>query len=545
MSTQVRPLDSTLDLRDEPYLANRVAMFERINQLQLLLEHAAEGGGKAAHERLASRGKLSIRERISLVLDPDAPFLEISPLAAWESPYSIGGGFVVGIGVIAGVECVICGNDPTVVGGALQPYSTKKWMRALEIARDNRIPYVSFVESAGADLRRGGGSDPGSEVRTAHFAETGRYFHDMAQLSKSGIPTICVVFGSATAGGAYQPGMSDYTIMIEGKSKAFLAGPPLVKMATGEESDDESLGGARMHAEVSGLADYLAEDERDAIRICRDVVDHLNWRKAGPEPAGPGEPPKFDLDELVGVVGDDLGKPVEVREVIARIVDGSRFEEFKPDYGSTLVCGWAMVHGYRVGILGNNGVILPDSAAKGAQFIQLCNQVDVPLIFLQNLTGFMVGRDFEHAGIIKKGSQLVNAVSTSSVPHITVIIGASYGAGTYGMSGRSFGNRFTFLWPSARIGVMGPKQIAGVMSIVRRDQARRAGREVDAEEERRLTAAAEERQERATLALEATGAVSDDGIIDPRDTRDVIGMCLSVSANAPIEGTRSFGVFRL
>ncbi|WP_216870671.1 acyl-CoA carboxylase subunit beta [Modestobacter excelsi] len=541
----MRALVSELDTRGEMFRENREFMLDRLEGLQELLDQAALGGGVKAQQRHAARGKLSIRERISLVLDPGAPFLEISPLAAWESPYAIGGGFVVGIGVIAGVECVICGNDPTVVGGALQPYSTKKWMRALEIARANRIPYVSFVESAGADLRRGGGADPGSEIRTSHFAETGRYFHDMAQLSKSGIPTICVVFGSATAGGAYQPGMSDYTILIEGKSKAFLAGPPLVKMATGEESDDETLGGARMHAEVSGLADYLAKDEPDAIRMCREVVSHLNWRKQGPAPIAQAEAPRSDPEELLGLFGEGLATPVEVRDVIARIADGSRFEEFKREYGSTLVCGWATIHGYRVGILGNNGVILPDSASKGAQFIQLCNQVDVPLVFLQNLTGFMVGRDFERDGIIKKGSQLVNAVSTSAVPHVTVIIGASYGAGTYGMSGRSFGNRFTFLWPSARIGVMGPKQIAGVMSIVRREQAARAGRPFDEDEDRQLVAAAEARQERASLALEATGAVSDDGIIDPRDTRDVIGMCLSVSANAAVEGTRTYGVFRL
>jgi acetyl-CoA carboxylase carboxyltransferase component len=545
MYTEVRALDSGVDTRSYAFRENRESMLHRLKELGSLLDEAALGGGEAAHAKHAARGKLSIRERISLALDPGSPFLEISPLAAWESPYAIGGGFVVGIGVIAGVEVVVCGNDPTVVGGALQPYSTKKWMRALEIARVNRIPYVSFVESAGADLRRGGGADPGSEIRTAHFAETGRYFHDMAQLSKAGIPTICVVFGSATAGGAYQPGMSDYTVLIENRSKAFLAGPPLVKMATGEHSDDETLGGARMHAQVSGLADYLASDEQDAIRICREIVGHLNWRKLGPSPDQVADAPVHDPEELLGVLGEDLGKPVEVREVIARIADGSRFEEFKREYGSTLVCGWATIHGYRVGILGNNGVILPDSASKGAQFIQLCNQVDVPLVFLQNLTGFMVGRDFEQDGIIKKGSQLVNAVSTSDVPHITIIIGASYGAGTYGMSGRSFGNRFTFLWPTARIGVMGPKQIAGVMSIVRRQQAEKAGRAFDEEKDRELVEAAEARQERASRALEATGAVSDDGIIDPRDTRDVIGMCLSVSANAAVEGTRSYGVFRL
>jgi acetyl-CoA carboxylase carboxyltransferase component len=403
---------------------------------------------------------------------------------------------------------------------------------------------VSFVESAGADLRMVDDDDWSSKVRTDHFAETGRFFYEMIELSKLRIPTVCAVFGSSTAGGAYQPGMSDYNIFIRERSKVFLAGPPLVKMATGEESDDETLGGAEMHAEVSGLADYLAEDERDAIRMVREAMSHLNWRKAPAAAAGPADPPAYDPEELLGIVAQDLRQPVEIRDVVARIVDGSRFEEFKTRYGPTLVCGWAEIHGYRLGILGNNGVILPEAAEKGAQFIELCNQVDVPLLFLQNLTGFIVGRDFERRGMIKKGALLVNAVSNSTVPHITVVVGSSYGAGTYGMSGRAFGNRFTFLWPTARIGVMGPKQIAGVMSIVRREQASRAGVPFDEDEDRRLVIAAETSQERRSLALEATGAISDDGIIDPRDTRDVVGLCLSVSHNGPVRGADGYGVFR-
>jgi acyl-CoA carboxylase subunit beta len=543
------PLRSRIDPRSPEFQENRAGMLERLEEIERLLDQAEAGGGPEAHARLARRGKLPVRERIALALDPDSPFLEISPLAAYDSDYAIGGGAVVGIGVIAGTECVIFANDPTVLGGALTAYAAKKWMRALEIARDNRIPYVSFVESAGADLRMNpddaGGGKKRRGARTMHFAETGRFFYEMIELSKLRIPSVCVVFGSSTAGGAYQPGMSDYNILIRGQSKIFLAGPPLVKMATGEESDDETLGGAQMHTEVSGLGEYLAEDEPDALRLCREVVSHLNWRKAGPPPALRPDPPRLDPEELLGIVSPDLRRPVEIREVIGRIVDGSRFEEFKPRYGPTLVCGWASLEGYPIGILGNNGVLYSESAEKGAHFIQLCNQIDVPLLFLQNLTGFMVGRDFERAGIIKKGSQLINAVTNSSVPHFTVIIGASYGAGTYAMSGRAFDNRFTFLWPTARIAVMGGKQIAGVMSIVRRAQAARKGLAFDEEADARLVAAVEALQEKSSLALEATGAISDDGIIDPRDTRTALAICLSVVRNRPIEGARGYGVFRL
>ncbi len=542
---------SRLDARAPEYEENRRAMLEKLAEVDRLLDEAEAGGGPEAHARLAKRGKLPVRERIALALDPDSPFLEISPLAAYNSDYAIGGGAVLGIGVIAGVECVIFANDPTVLGGALTPYVSKKWMRALEIARDNRIPYVSFVESAGADLRMGP-DDGGGEGRkrrrpakTMHFAETGRFFYEMIELSKLRIPTVCVVFGSSTAGGAYQPGMSDYNIVIREQSKIFLAGPPLVKMATGEDSDDETLGGAQMHAEVSGLGEYLAEDERDALRLCREVVSHLNWRKAGPEASLRADPPVLDPEGLLGIMSPDLRRPVDIREVIGRVVDGSRFEEFKPRYGSTLVCGFASIEGHPIGIVGNNGVLYPESAEKGAHFIQLCNQIDVPLLFLQNITGFMVGRDFERAGIIKKGSQLINAVTNSTVPHFTVIVGNSYGAGTYAMSGRAFNNRFTFLWPSAKIAVMGGKQIAGVMSIVRRGQAARKGEPFDEEADARIVAAVEAIQEKGSIALEATGAISDDGIIDPRDTRTVLGICLSIVRNRAIEGARGYGVFRL
>ncbi len=543
------PLRSTLDVRTSEFKENREAMLKRLEEIESLLDEAELGGGAHHHERLAKRGKLPVRERVALALDPDSPFLEISSLAGYNSDYAVGGGAMLGIGIIAGVECIIFANDPTVLGGALTPYVAKKWMRALEIARDNRIPYVSFVESAGADLRMDPREDDGKKRRrpakTNHFAESGRFFYEMIELSKLEIPTVCVVFGSSTAGGAYQPGMSDYNVVVKDQSKIFLAGPPLVKMATGEDSDDETLGGATMHAEVSGLGEYLAEDEQDALRMCREIVSHLNWRKPGPEPSLRADPPVLDPEELLGIIDPELRRPVEIRDIIGRIVDGSRFEEFKPRYGPTMVCGFSSIHGFPVGILGNNGVIYPDSAEKAAHFVQLCNQIDVPLLFLQNLTGFIVGRDFEQAGMIKKGSQLINAVTNSTVPHLTVIVGASYGAGTYAMSGRAFNNRFTFIWPSAKIAVMGGAQIAGVMSIVRRGQAARKHLPFDEEADAKIRAAVESVQEKGSVALEASGAISDDGILDPRDTRTALGICLSVVRNKPIEGTDGYGVFRL
>jgi acetyl-CoA carboxylase carboxyltransferase component len=367
----------------------------------------------------------------------------------------------------------------------------------------------------------------------------------MTELSKLRIPVISVVFGSSTAGGAYQPGMSDYNIFIKDQSKAFLAGPPLVKMATGEESDDETLGGAQMHSEVSGLSDYLAENEMDALRICREVVSHLNWSKKGPKPRIKSSEPEYDNEELLGILSEDLKSAVDIKEIIARFVDGSKFEEFKPLYGSSLVCGWSTVHGYQVGILGNNGPIYPESAEKGASFIQLCNKRNIPLIFLHNVTGFLVGKDFERQGIIKKGSQLINAVSNSMVPHITFIVGASYGAGTYAMSGKAFNNRFTFLWPTAKIAVMGPEQMAGVMSIVRKAKAKRDGKKFDVKADKQLQEMVIDFLEKLSHGLVASSMLTDDGIIDPRDTRDIIGFCLSVVNNELVEGAKEYGVFRL
>ena len=544
-------LKSNLDTKSEQYLKNKEMMHEKLKFLDGLLDLADIGGGMHHHERLAKRGKMPVRQRVMNVLDQDSPFLEIQPFAAYgTNNYNVGGGCVSGVGIISGVECVIFANDPTVKAGAMTVYVGEKWKRAKEISRENKIPFISFVESSGGDLSvsnpDSGDSPPiAPTIQQGHFASTGRFFYEMTELSKLRIPVISVVFGSSTAGGAYQPGMSDYNIFIKDQSKAFLAGPPLVKMATGEESDDETLGGAQMHSEVSGLSDYLAEDEMDALRICREVVSHLNWSKLGPDPEIEPSEPAYDNEELLGILSEDLKSAVDIKEIIARFVDGSKFEEFKPLYGSSLVCGWASVHGYRIGILGNNGPIYPESAEKGASFIQLCNKRNIPLIFLHNVTGFLVGKDFERQGIIKKGSQLINAVSNSMVPHITFIVGASYGAGTYAMSGKAFNNRFTFLWPTAKIAVMGPEQMAGVMSIVRKAKAKRDGKPFDKKADEQLKAMVVDYLEKLSHGLVASSMLTDDGIIDPRDTRDVIGFCLSIVSNNEIEGAKEYGVFRL
>ena len=541
-------LESKLDTRSATFKQNRSDMIEMLETLEELYAEAAEGGGEEAIARLRSRNKMPIRERISLVLDKDSPFLEISPLAAWRSPFAVGSGFVVGIGVICDTECLILGHDPSVRAGAFNQFNAKKLMRGLEISRENRLPYIQFVESAGADLRGGGGGDdPEAAIQRegGHFAESGRLFYEITELSKMRIPTISLVFGASTAGGAYQPGMSDYNIFIRKQSKVFLGGPPLVKMATGEDADDESLGGADMHTSISGLGDYLAEDELDGIRMCREVVSHLNWRKKGPGPSMRFEEPLFDAEDLLGIVSKDLKAPFDMREVISRIVDGSKFEDFKPLYGPTLVCGWASIHGYPIGILGNNGALFSESSEKAAQFIQLCNQIDVPLVFLHNITGYIVGTDFERGGITKNGSKMINAVSNSTVPHITIIVGASYGAGNYGMSGRAFGTRFAFIWPTAKIAVMGPKQMAGVMSIVQRAAAERRGLEFDEEADAKRAEFAEYWAEERSKGLFATSRVSDDGMIDPRDTRTIIAIVLSTCHNGPIEGTKEFGTWRM
>ena len=543
-------IKTNLDTKSDQYQVNKEMMLEKLDFLDGLLDLAEIGGGMHHHDRLAKRGKMPVRERVLNVLDQDSPFLEIQPFAAYgTNNYNVGGGCVSGVGIISGVECVIFANDPTVKAGAMTVYVGAKWKRALEIARENKIPFISFVESAGGDLSVGNNKSDTPPIAPSlqqdHFASTGRFFYEMTELSKLRIPVISVVFGSSTAGGAYQPGMSDYNIFIKDQSKAFLAGPPLVKMATGEESDDETLGGAQMHSEVSGLSDYLADDEMDALRICREVVSHLNWSKKGNKPSVKSVEPIYEQDELLGILSEDLKSAVDIKEIIARFTDGSRFEEFKPLYGSSLVCGWASVHGYQIGIIGNNGPIYPESAEKGASFIQLCNKRDIPLIFLHNVTGFLVGKDFERQGIIKKGSQLINAVSNSTVPHITFIVGASYGAGTYAMSGQAFNNRFTFLWPTAKIAVMGPEQMAGVMSIVRKAKAKRDGKKFDEKADKQLREMVVDFLEKLSHGLVASSMLTDDGIIDPRDTRDVIGFCLSIVSNNVIKGAKEYGVFRL
>ena len=514
---------------------NREAMLARLAEIDAQLAVARAGGGEAYVARHRARGKLLARERIDLLLDRDSPFLELSPLAAWGTPFTVGAAVVTGLGVVEGVECLVMANDPTVRGGALNQYTVKKVLRAFEIARTNRLPVVQLTESGGADLPN----------QAELFVPGGRTFFEISRLSAERVPTISIVFGNATAGGAYVPGMSDYTVFIRGRSKVFLGGPPLVKMATGEESTDEELGGAEMHASVSGLADYLAEDERDALRIARDVVAHLGWRKRGPGASRPPEPRREDPEALVAIVPPDLREPFDMREIIARVVDGSRFEEFKARYGRELVTGWAWIHGYPVGILANNGILFSEEAEKAAQFIQLANRQDTPLVFLQNITGYMVGRAYERGGIIKDGAKMINAVTNSTVPHLTLMIGASYGAGNYGMSGRAYDPRFVFSWPTHRIAVMGPAQLAGVMSIVQRGAAAAAGRTWDEAQDREVRGAIEAQVDQESSALFATGRLWDDGVIDPRDTRTVLGIALSACHSAEVRGTTNFGVFRM
>ena len=530
------PIRSTVDTRAAGYRTNRQAMLRQLDDLAAQLAKARAGGGQKYVDRHRSRGKLLARERIELLLDPDSPFLELSPLAAWGSDYPVGASIVTGIGVVSGVECVVTANDPTVRGGASNPWTLKKALRADDIAAENRLPLLSLVESGGADL----------PSQAEIFIPGGRLFRDLTRLSAAGIPTVALVFGNSTAGGAYVPGMCDYTVLVKRRAKVFLGGPPLVKMATGEESDDEALGGAEMHAGVSGLADYLAEDERDALRIGRRIVARLNWRKQGPGPSEPPEEPLYDPDELLGIASTDLRVPFDPREVLARVVDGSRFDEFKPAYGTSLVTGWASVHGYPVGVLANaNGVLFSAESQKAAQFIQLANSTDTPLVFLQNTTGYMVGARYEQGGIIKHGALMINAVSNSRVPHLSVVLGASYGAGNYGMCGRAYGPRFLFSWPNAKSAVMGPQQLAGVLSIVARQAALARGQDYDEAADGALRAMVEEQVEAQSLAFANSGRLYDDGVIDPRDTRTVLGFCLSAIHSGSWQGTRGYGVYRM
>lgn len=527
---------------------NREALLEKIEALEAEHAKAAAGGGEKYVARHKARGKLLARERIELLLDEGSPFLETQPLIGWGSDFPVGGSIITGIGVVEGVECMIVANDPTVKGGALNPYSLKRSFRAAEIAEKNGLPTINLTESGGADL----------PTQKDIFIPGGKGFRDLTRASARKQPTISVVFGNSTAGGAYVPGMSDYVIMVKEGAKVFLAGPPLVKMATGEDTDDESLGGAEMHSRISGSSDFLAVDEHDAIRQARRVVARLNWRKRGPQPKEIVEP-ALDPEGLLDLIPTDLKEPFDPREAILRIVDGASsgsgvstsstteaFDEFKPLYGPSLCVGWARLHGYEIGILANaRGVLMSEEAQKAAQFIQLANQKDVPLLFLHNTTGYMVGTEYEQGGIIKHGAMMINAVSNSTVPHLTVIMGASYGAGNYGMNGRAYDPRFLFTWPSAKSAVMGPAQLAGVMEIVARESAEKKGEIFDAEGFKGVKEMVEAMVEEQSLPMFLSGLGYDDGVIDPRDTRTVLGLCLSVIATREIEGAMNFGVFRM
>ena len=530
-------LRSTLNTNSEDFVSLRTAMLDKVAELDAEHAKTIDGGGPSYVQRHRKRGKLLPRERIQLLLDPDTPFLELSPLAAWGTGFHVGASIVTGIGIVEGVECAIMSHEPSIKGGTQNPYTLKKYLRLAQIAAENGLPTINLVESGGADL----------PTQADAFTPAGAMFRNMSRASSARRPVISLVFGNATAGGAYVPGMSDYVVMIKERSKVFLAGPPLVKMATGEESDDETLGGAEMHARQSGLADYLADDELDAIRLGRQIVSHLNWRKEGQGPTRPSEEPAYASDELLGLIPIDLKRPFDPKEVIARIVDGSCFDEFKPQYGTSLVTGWAFIHGYPIGILANaRGVLFSQEAQKATQFIQLCNQTDTPLLFLQNTTGYMVGAEYERGGIIKHGAMMINAVSNSRVPHITINMGSSYGAGNYGMCGRSYDPRFLFNWPNAKSAVMGGEQLAGVLSIVARQAAAAQGREFDEDADAAMRKKIEEQIEAESLAPFLSARLFDDGIIDPRDTRTVLGLCLSVAHNAPVAGLRDgYGVFRM
>ncbi|ALV39882.1 acetyl-CoA carboxylase carboxyltransferase subunit [Pseudarthrobacter sulfonivorans] len=529
-------LASKLDTSTPQYLADRESMLGALAGLADLSRTVVAAGSDKAVSRHRDRGKLLARERVDLLLDEDTPLLELSSFAgAHESEEHPGARLITGIGQVSGVECVIIANESTVKGGSLSPSAVAKQLRALDIAERNRLPVVSLVESGGADLPQ----------QADIFVPGGRTFRELTRLSAAGIPTIALVFGSSTAGGAYIPGMSEYTVFVEGAAAVYLGGPPLVKMATGEDIDDEALGGADMHARVSGLADYLAVDERDALRIGRQIVADLGWHKAGPEPTLSPDMPVLPADELLGVASSDPKRPMDVREVLARVLDGSRFNEFKPLYGRQLVCGWGSLAGYPVGVLANNGILFSAESQKASHFIQLANARNIPLLFVQNITGFMVGSAAERGGIIKDGAKLINAVSNSKVPHLTLMVGASYGAGNYGMSGRSYDPRFVFTWPNHRIAVMGGPQLAGVMSIISRRAAERANRPYDEDMDLQIRQRTEQMIDEQSSAVYATGRLWDDGVIDPRHTRTVLGLALSAVHSGPIEGATHFAPFRM
>ena len=532
LSTQINP-------RSDVFQSNAASMLGEVSKLRELTAAVAQGGGPKARERHESRGKLFVRDRIDHLIDEGSPFLEFSALAAhhvYDSDVPAAG-VVTGIGRVSGVECVIVANDATVKGGTYFPLTVKKHLRAQEIARKHRLPCIYLVDSGGAFLPRQDEVFPDRD----HF---GRIFYNQATMSAEGIPQIAVVMGSCTAGGAYVPAMADESIIVKEQGTIFLGGPPLVKAATGENISAEDLGGADVHAKISGVADHYAENDAHALQLARACVSRLNWQKRGKLAMQAPQPPKLDPSELYGIVGTDLKKPYDVREVIGRIVDGSDFDEFKRYYGDTLVTGFAHIHGYPVGIVANNGVLFSESAVKGAHFIELCAQRKIPLVFLQNITGFMVGSKYEHEGIAKHGAKLVTAVACAKVPKFTVLIGGSFGAGNYGMCGRAYDPNLLFMWPNARISVMGGEQAAGVLSQVKREQYERDGREWSKEEEEAFKQPTRDQYEHQGHPYYASARLWDDGVIDPLQTRDVLGLSLAAAMNAEVEETR-FGVFRM
>ncbi|MCC5969653.1 MAG: methylcrotonoyl-CoA carboxylase [Pararhodobacter sp.] len=523
----------------EAFRANRDAHLAALAQVTEAAARAAEGGGEKARARHLSRGKMPPRERVANLLDPGSPFLEIGATAAHDmyDGAAPGAGVIAGIGLVHGQEVMVVCNDATVKGGTYFPMTVKKHLRAQEIAAENHLPCVYLVDSGGANLPQQDEVFPDRD----HF---GRIFYNQAQMSAKGIPQIAVVMGSCTAGGAYVPAMSDVTIIVRNQGTIFLAGPPLVKAATGEIVSVEELGGGDVHTRLSGVADYLAEDDAHALALARRAVSHLNRGKPQTVQWQTSEDPAYDPDEILGAVPADLRTPYDIREVIARVVDGSRFDEFKQRFGETLVTGFAHVMGCPVGIVANNGVLFSEAAVKGAHFIELCSQRRIPLVFLQNITGFMVGRRYENEGIARHGAKLVTAVATTSVPKITLLVGGSFGAGNYGMAGRAYQPRFLWTWPSSRISVMGGEQAAGVLASVKRDGIERGGGEWSAADEAEFKRPTLEMFERQSHPLYASARLWDDGIIDPRRTREVLALSLRAALNAPIEETR-FGVFRM
>jgi acetyl-CoA carboxylase carboxyltransferase component len=532
-------LDSRINTSDESFAANRVRMLGLVAELRERTKSVHLGGGPKQLERHRKQGKLPVRERIDRLLDPGSPLLELSALAANgmyddEAP---GAGLVTAIGRVSDREVLIVANDATVKGGTYFPITVKKHVRAQQVALENRLPCIYLVDSGGAFLPLQADVFPDRE----HF---GRIFFNQARMSAERIPQIAVVMGSCTAGGAYVPAMSDETIIVNGTGTIFLAGPPLVKAATGEEVTAEELGGADVHTRISGVADYFADDDLHALAICRTVVSTLNTTKHLPADMTTPEDPKYDPAELYGVVNVDSRKPYDVHEVIARIVDGSRFDEFKARYGPTLVTGFARLHGFLVGIVASNGVLFSESALKAAHFIEMCNLREVPLVFLQNITGFIVGRQYERAGIAKDGAKMVHAVANSVVPKFTIVIGGSFGAGNYGMCGRAYDPRLLWMWPNARISVMGGEQAAGVLTTIKRDQLARDGGVLSAEDERAIRTPILEKYEHEGSPYYSTARLWDDGILDPVDTRQALGLGLSAAFNAPIAEPK-FGVFRM